>query len=72
MRLVAEQHWRAEYAVARLQADVEIDRPDVALDGAELHAFDLTRDRPELARGIDLHLDAATRRLFERLLVVFL
>ena len=26
--LVAEQHWRAEYAVARLQADVEIDRPD--------------------------------------------
>ena len=71
MRFVAEQHRRAENAIARLKADVEIDRSDIALDGAELHAFDLARDRSELAGRINLHLDAAARSLLQGFLVEF-
>ena len=48
---VAEQHRRAEHAEARIDADVEVDRADIALDAAELDALDLARDRAELAAG---------------------
>ena len=57
--VVAEQHRGAEDAEARIDADEEVDRADVALDVAELYAFDLARDGTELAVRIDLHLDAA-------------
>ena len=61
----------AEHAEARIDADEEIDRAGIALDVAELHAFDLARDRAELARRIDLHLDAAAGRLLDFFLVEF-
>ena len=60
-----------EHAEARIDADEEIDRPDIALDAAELHAFDLARDRAELASRVDLHLDAAAGGLLDLLLVEF-
>jgi len=69
VRLVAEQHRRAEDTVARLKADIEVDRTDIALDGAELYAFDLAWDRSELARRINLHLDAAAGSLLQRIFV---
>ena len=68
---LAEQHRRREHAEARIDADEEIDRADIALDVAELHAFDLARDRAELARRIDLHLDAAAGRFLDLFLVEF-
>ena len=71
VRLVAEQHRRGEDAEARIDADEEIHRPDIALDISELHTFDLARDRPELACRIDLHLDAPARSLLEFFFVEF-
>jgi hypothetical protein len=71
VRLVAEQHRRGEHAKTWIDADEEIHRPDIALDIAELHAFDLARDRPKLARRIDLHLDALARSLLEFFFVEF-
>lgn len=71
VRLVAEQHRRGEHAKARIDADKKVDRSDIALDIAELDAFDLARDRAELARRIDLHLDAAAGRLLDFFLVEF-
>ena len=67
--VVAEQHRRREHAEARIDADEEIDRPDIALDIAELDAFDFARDRAELACRIDLHLDAAAGGLLDFFLV---
>ena len=67
--VVTEQHRRREHAEARIDADEEIDRADIALDGAELHALDLGRDRPKLARRVDLHLDTAVGSLLDLLLV---
>src|SRR4029077_19257302 len=46
-------------------------RAAIGLDGAELHALDLARDRPELAVRIDLHLNAAAGRLLDLFLVEF-
>ena len=51
---------------ALVDADEEFRRNDRALDGAELRALDLPRDRAELARRIDLGLDAAARILLDR------
>src|SRR5262249_38330013 len=65
VRLVAEQHRRGEHSEARIDADEEIDRSDIALDIAELHAFNLARYRPELAGGIKLHFDTPARSLFQ-------
>jgi len=41
----------------------------IAAHAAELHAFDLARDRAELAVRIDLHFDPAARGLLDLLLV---
>jgi hypothetical protein len=41
-------------------------RNDLTLDCAELHAFSLSRDRAQLARGIDFGLDAPARILLDR------
>ncbi len=71
VRFVAEQHRRGEHAKTWIDADEEIYRPDIALDIAELHAFDLARDRTELACRIDLHLDAPARSLLEFFFVEF-
>jgi hypothetical protein len=67
--VVAEQHWRAEHAVARIDADKKIDRTDVALDAAELHAFDLARNGTKLTGRINLHLDPAAGGFFDLFLV---
>ena len=58
-----------KHAEARVDADVEVGRADVGLDGAELQAVDHARDRAKLAARIDADLDAAVGRLLERLLV---
>ena len=50
---------------AFVDTDEELGRNNGALDRAELRAFDLTRDRTQLARRIDLDLDAAPRILFD-------
>jgi hypothetical protein len=71
IRLVAEQHRRGEHAETRIDADKKVDRSDIALDIAELDAFDLARDRAELARWIDLDLDAAIRGFLDLVLVEF-
>ena len=50
---------RRHHLETLVDADEKFRRNDRRLDGAELHAFDLARDRAELARRIDLALDAA-------------
>src|SRR5262249_1356624 len=47
-------------------ADQEFGRADPRLDRAELDAFDLTRNRAELARRINLALDASAGILLDR------
>ena len=49
-----------------VDADIEFRRHHRGLDRAELHAFDLSRDRAQLAGGIDLALDAAAGILLDR------
>src|ERR1700735_30401 len=49
-----------------VDADEEFRRNDRSLDGTELYAFDLTRDRAQLARRIDLTFDAAARIPLDR------
>src|ERR1700692_2122938 len=54
-----DQARRRHQLEALVDADEEFGRDDRALDGAELGALDLPRDRTELACGIDFGLDAA-------------
>jgi len=49
-----------------VDADEELGRKNGALDRAELRAFDLPRDRAELARGINLRLDPAAGVFLDR------
>ena len=51
---------------ALVDADQKFRRNDQALDRAELHAFDLPLRRAQLARRIDLDLDAAAGILLDR------
>ena len=51
---------------ALIDADEEFRRNDRGLDRTELRAFDLPRDRAELARRKDLGLDAAAGILLDR------
>ena len=69
--IALEQHRRAEHAEARIHADEEIDRADIALDAAELNALDLAWNRAELASRVDLHLDAAAGGFLDFFLVEF-
>src|SRR5215471_3334491 len=71
VRLVAEQHRCGEHAKTGIDPNKKIDRADIALDIAELDAFDLARDRAELARRIDLDFDTAVRGFFDLVLVEF-
>ncbi len=50
---------RRHHFEAFIDADEEFRRNDRSLDGAELHPLDLARDRAELARRVDLALDAS-------------
>ena len=61
-----DQPRRRHHLEALVDADEELRRNDRGLDGAELHAFDLPRNRAQLARRIDLALDAAARILLDR------
>ena len=54
LRQRADQARRRHHLEALIDADEEFRRQDRALDRAELRAFDLPRDRAELARRIDL------------------
>ena len=51
---------------ALVHADEELGRDERALDGAELRTLDLPGDRAQLARRIDLGLDAAAGLLVDR------
>src|SRR5262249_12339252 len=66
---LANQGRRVDHAVALVDADVEVGRPDEAFDGPELQPFDLARDRPKLALRIDLDLDASAAALLDLVLV---
>ena len=61
-----DQARRRHHLEALVDADEEFRRNDRGLDGAELHAFDLARDRAQLACRIDLALDAAARIPLDR------
>ena len=67
--VVLEQHRRAEDAKARIDADVEVGRPDIGFDRAELQPVDHARDRSELAARIDADLDPPAGGLLDGLLV---
>jgi hypothetical protein len=55
-----DQCRRRHHLETLVDPDEELRRNHRALNGAELHPLDLARDRAELARGVDLGLDAAT------------
>ena len=59
-----DESGRSHHLVALIDADKEFRRNDCHLDRPELRAFDLSRDRAELARRVNLALDAAARILF--------
>ena len=61
-----DQAGRRHHLEALVDAGIEFRRRDHALDGAELRAFDLPRDRAELARRIDFGLDAAAGLLVDQ------
>src|SRR5579862_7395550 len=65
-----DQAWRGHYLEAIVYADEELGRNHRALNGAELCAFDLPRNRAELAGRIDFRLDAAAGILLQRSSVV--
>jgi len=71
VRLVAEQHRCGEHAETGIDPNKKIDRSDIALDIAELDAFDLARDRAELACRIDLDFYTAVGGFFDLVLVEF-
>ena len=60
-----------QHLEALVDADQKFGRNDQALDGAELHALGLPLYRAQLARRIDLGLDAAAGILLDRGGVVF-
>ena len=55
-----------QHAKAIVEADHEFRRHHLALDGAELRALDLPRNRAQLARRVDFRLDAAAGILLQR------
>ena len=57
---------RGHHLEALVDADKKLRRNDGDLDRAELHALDLPRNRAQLARRIDLALDAAAGILLDR------
>ena len=61
-----DQAGRRHHLEALVDADKEFRRNERALDGAELGAFDLSRNRAELARRINLGFDAAAGILLQR------
>ena len=61
-----DQPGRRHYLETLIDADKELRRDHGALDGAELRAFDLSWDRAELARRIDLTFDATARVFLDR------
>jgi len=50
------QAGRCQHFETLIDADQKLRRDDLALDGAELHAFGLALDRTQLARRIDFDL----------------
>src|ERR1700722_1451530 len=58
--------WGRQHFEALVDADEEFRRRRCDLDGAELGTFDLPWDRAELARRIDLALDAAAGILLDQ------
>ncbi len=56
---------RRQNLEALIDAGQEFGRDNLALDGAELHAFGLLLDRSEPAGGIDFGLDAAAGILLD-------
>ena len=67
----ADQARRRHHLEALVDADEKFGRHDRALDRAELRALDLPRNRAQLARRIDLGLDAAAGILLQRRRIVF-
>src|SRR5580692_5708817 len=61
-----DQSWRGHHLEALVNADEKLGRNDRRLDRAELYAFDLPRNRAELARRINLGLDASSRQPLDR------
>jgi hypothetical protein len=64
--VIGKQSGRGHGLVAFVDTNQKLWRPHPALDRAELNAFDLARDRAELARRIDFCLDAAAGFLFDQ------
>ena len=62
----AHQTRRGHDFEALVDADKEFGRNDRTLNRPELHALDLPRDRPQLARRVDFGPDAAARSLLDR------
>ena len=60
-----DQTRRGHDLEALVDADKELRRNDCGLNGAELHALDLTRNGAQLARRIDLAFDAAAQILLD-------
>ena len=65
VRHAVDEARRGHHFVAGVDADQKFGRTDIALNGAELNALDLARDRPQLARRINLALDAAAGILLD-------
>ena len=61
-----DQAGRRQHLETLIDADQKLRCDDLALDGAELHAFGLALDRAQLARRIDFDLDAADGILLDR------
>ena len=61
-----DQARRGHHLETLVDADEKFRRNFHDLDGAELGAFDLSRDRAELARRIDLGLDAPAGILLDQ------
>jgi hypothetical protein len=62
----ADQAGCSQYFEALVDANKKLRRNDCTLNGTELGTFDLPRDGAELARRINLDLDAAAGVLLDR------
>ena len=60
-----DEAWCRQHLKAFIDADKKLRRNDRALDGAELRAFDLARDRAKLARRVEFDFDPAAGVLLD-------
>jgi hypothetical protein len=65
MRKVGNEARGGQHFVAFVDPSQKLGRSDIALNGTKLHAFDLPRNRSQLACRINLAFDSAAGVLFD-------